>query len=82
MRGVPIVPQPQEMCVLRKPGILSSFQSTQRWKVTARYDLQLTKTKRVPCVRVSSLSTANLVLHLSVSEYRRLFKPVESDGGR
>ncbi len=46
------------------------------WKVTARYELQLTRTKRVPCVRVRGPygSSGNaIVLHLSEKEFLRLF---------
>ena len=69
----------QEMCRLRKRDRL--FTTEVKWKVTSRYTLWLTETKRVDCVRVSSnynawAQTPAVVIHLSEAEYRRLFRAV------
>lgn len=72
-----------EMCRLRKADRI--FTTAVTWKVTARYTLWLTETKKVSCVRVSSnynqtTKIPAVVLHLSEAEYRRLFLPIR--GGR
>jgi len=63
----------QEMCALRKPG--GAFQELNRFKVTARYWVQLTPRQRVACVRVSCYAgSGNIVWHFSLAEFRRLFR--------
>lgn len=60
---------PQEMVRLREPnGLLGT-----RWKVTARYSLQIGPDKRIQCVRVRE--GVGHVMHFSREEFQRLFEP-------
>ncbi len=73
-----------EMCRLRKDDRIFTTKAT--WKVTARYTLWTSKTKRIQCVRVSSnynggSQTPAVVLHLSEAEYMRLFVPLKERTG-
>lgn len=63
----------QQMCALKDPGEI--MKDRNRFKVTARYTLQLTEKRRVKCVRVSHYEgNANMVWHLSEAEFARLFR--------
>ena len=65
-----------EWCLLKKPGDLDGNVT---WKVTARYVLHVTKTKRMRCVRVSRYGMYQQhVVHMSEAEFCRLFRKVEA----
>lgn len=69
-------PAAREQVALRKPNAL--FPKGTQWKVTARYELHLTATKRVSCVRVACYTgSGNFVQHFSQAEFSRLFKKGE-----
>lgn len=50
-----------------------------RWRVTARYVLQLSERRTVQCVR---LSAEGRTWHLSEDELERLFKKTRMGGGK
>lgn len=66
------MPPPYEMVELRRPNAVLPLT---RWKVTARYSVQISATEMLSCVRVRG---AQLVLHFSLTEFNRLFKPEKS----
>jgi hypothetical protein len=48
-----------------------------RWKVTARFEIQMSATKRVKCVRLHCYATSvGFTLHFSEAEFDRLFKRI------
>jgi len=60
------------MVELRKPSSL--FPADTRWKVTARYTVQVSPRKNLDCVRVHGYFGNGYTLHLSEAEFKRLFK--------
>jgi len=67
--------KPYEMVVLRKPSSLVPLGT--RWKVTARYEVSLSASKRLKCVRLHGFIGGGRVLvsHYSEAEFSRLFRP-------
>lgn len=58
------------------PKLASPYLRPGRWKVTARYSVQVSRGKYLECVRVRGpcAPSGNApVLHLSTTEFRRLF---------
>lgn len=57
------------------------FSEDDDWKVTAHYVVHMTAKKRLACVRVSNYDAHKAavapyaVMHLSLREFRRLFRP-------
>lgn len=69
-------PAANEMVVPRLP---MAYLPAGRWKVTARYSVQTSAKKWLSCVRVRGPYGAGdgVVLHLSETEFNRLFKPMK-----
>jgi hypothetical protein len=67
--------QPFEMCRLRAKGGL--IPKSRRWKVTCRYEIQISARKLVSAVRVRCFhSGAAVVMHFTETEFNRLFEKV------
>jgi len=62
-----------EIVYLREPW--AEVPVSSKWKVTARYTVQVRPNVLVRCVRVRTfLGGQNLVRHFSEEEFRRLFR--------
>ena len=67
-----------EFVKLRKPEGPAAYHG--RWKITARYSVQVGRKKMMKCVRVRQGghdvgSTGKPVLHFSLVEFEKLFEP-------
>lgn len=73
MRKTPETPT----CIVRLKRSNGVWSKDDDWKVTAHYVVKLSATKRLPCVRVSNYDAPGpySVLHLSMREFHRLFRP-------
>lgn len=65
---------PYEMCRLKSR--LGPIATDARWKVTARYEIQMSATKRIKCVRLHCFlaTSGGFTMHFSEAEFARLFR--------
>ena len=67
--------QPFVLCRLRAEGGL--IPKSRRWKVTCRYEIQISARKLVPAVRVRCFhSGAAVCMHFTEIEFNRLFEMI------